>query len=242
MICHFRLCMIAINTIEFLSNRIGHLSDFRGGHSSRLNLAGPAASRGSSFLLNFPFILNSPQSILLTFIFLFTSSVMDPLSALGVAASVVQFVQFGSSLVSKSTQIYKNGTSLAYAECENATRRLNDLTTDVKGSLRELQSLGNPSPDAKALKAICYNCVTLSEELLNRLEKIKVDKIAKSRRWKSFRQALKSACSKDGVDHLARRISECREELNSHLIVSIRYSSLPASNDTFSEQELIFAL
>lgn len=149
-------------------------------------------------------------------------------SALGpwVAASVVQFVQFGGSLVSKSRQIYKQGALLGHIECGNATQRLTGLANDVKGSLKDLEKLSDLSSDAKALKVICQNCVNLSEELLSRLDKVRLDEGNKSRKWNSFRQALKSVCTKDGVDSLAKRIADCREELNSHLILSIRYCLL----------------
>ena len=147
---------------------------------------------------------------------------MDPLSALGVAASVAQFVQFGGSLVSKSRQIYKQGALLDHIECGNATRRLAEVTGDVEKSLKDLEDLGEPSSDAKALEIICRNCVTLAEELLFRLEKVRLDEKNTPRRWKSFRQALKTVCMKDGVDSLARRIANCRDELDSHLIVSTR--------------------
>jgi hypothetical protein len=148
---------------------------------------------------------------------------MDPFSALDIAAAVAQLVQFGGSLVSKSQQLYRHGALLDHIECGNATRRLVELTNGVRSSWRELERLGDLSPDAKALETICCVCVKLSGELLSRLEKVRLDEKSTSRKWKSFRQALKTVCMKDGVDSLARRIADCREELNSHLIVSIRY-------------------
>ncbi|PMD67148.1 uncharacterized protein K444DRAFT_489832, partial [Hyaloscypha bicolor E] len=147
---------------------------------------------------------------------------MDPLSALDIAAAVAQLVQFGGSLVSKSQQLYRHGALLDHIECGNATRRLIELTNGVRSSWRELERLGDLSPDAKALEIICCVCVKLSGELLSRLEKVQLDEKNTSRKWKSFRQALKAVCMKDGVDSLARRIADCREELNSHLIASIR--------------------
>ena len=59
---------------------------------------------------------------------------MEPLSALSVAAAVVQFVDFGSSLVSKSREIYKSsqGASIGQAESEIATKRLVDLNERLK--------------------------------------------------------------------------------------------------------------
>jgi len=70
---------------------------------------------------------------------------MDPLSALGVAASVAQFVQFASSLVSKSREIYVHGASLDHVECESATKRLVELTANIRTSSKELENLGKHS-------------------------------------------------------------------------------------------------
>jgi len=148
---------------------------------------------------------------------------MDPLSALSVAASVAQFVQFASSLVSKSREIYVHGASLEHVKCESAVNRLVGLTSNIRTSSKELEDLGKLSWDAGALEVICAKCTKLSNELLSQLDKLRVDEKHKLQKWKSFRQALKSVCSKGGVDILAKEIADCREELNSHLIVSIRY-------------------
>jgi len=148
---------------------------------------------------------------------------MDPLSALSIAASIAQFIQFGGSLVSKSCQLYRRGALVDHTECENAVKRLFELTENLNTPSRGLD--GPPSPESQALEDICGNCTKLSKELLSQLDQLRVDEKYKFRRWKSFRQALRSVCSKDKVDDLARRIADCREELNSHLIVSIRYAT-----------------
>src|SRR6266536_6475334 len=115
---------------------------------------------------------------------------MDPLSALSIAASVAQFIQFASSLVSKSHQIYAEGALVDHVECENATKRLVNLTNEVQSSLGDLGSLGKLSEDSEALRTICVRCGKLSEDLISRLSDLRVDR--KHRKWKSFRQALKS--------------------------------------------------
>ena len=156
---------------------------------------------------------------------------MDPLSALGVAASVMQFVQFGSSLVSRSRQIYTQGALLDHAECGRATSRLQELAEQLIAHFNELESLGTLSSDSKALQAICARCLELSTELLSRLSAIKVDEKQKSRGWKSFRHALKSVCSKDKIDGIARKLLACREELNIHLITCIKQVPLSEPNN-----------
>jgi hypothetical protein len=146
---------------------------------------------------------------------------MDPLSGLGIAAAVVQFVQFGGSIVSKSREIYKQGSLLDHAECKIATDRLAELTGRVKESVDELEALGQLSPDSRALKVICETSIGFSNELGAHLDGLRVNPASKLRKWKSFRQAFKSVCSKDRIDDLARRLQATRDELNIHLVESI---------------------
>jgi hypothetical protein len=148
---------------------------------------------------------------------------MDPVSALGIAASVVQFLQFGSSLVSKSRQIYSQGALSDHVECESTTRRLIELTKQITNSLTDLGSLGALSLDSQALQKICEKCVELSNELLSRLADLHVDETHKARKWKSFRQALKTVCSKERINDIAGRLKACSVELHLHLIMAIKY-------------------
>jgi hypothetical protein len=150
---------------------------------------------------------------------------MDGLSALGVAASVVQFLQFSGSLVSKSRQFYTQGALLKDVECEHASKRLGELTGQIRASLKNLETSGSLSSDAQALETICGNCMNLSAELLARLNELRVDENYKRKKWKSFRQALKSLCSKDVVDGIAKRLADCRDELHTHVLVSIKYDT-----------------
>jgi hypothetical protein len=146
---------------------------------------------------------------------------MDPLSALGIAAAVAQFLQFAGSLVSGSQQVYAEGALADHVECEKATRRLESLAKEVQSSLNDLSGLGKLSNDAKALRVICVRCSKLSEDLISRLNELRVD--GKHRRWNSFRQALKSVCTQDKIEDIAAKLASCKDELNSHLIASIKY-------------------
>lgn len=85
------------------------------------------------------------------------------------------------------------------------------LTSDVKTSLGELGALDLLSSDAQVLQAICQKCEELSIDLLLRLNKLQTGD--NHRKWKSFRQAIKSVYTKAGVDALAKRFTDFREEL-----------------------------
>jgi len=142
------------------------------------------------------------------------------LSALGIAAAVAQFLQFAGSLVSETQEIYAKGSLVDHIECENAAKRLDSLAKEITSSLCDLDSLGNPSKDAKALREICVRSSKLSQELITKLNELRVD--GKYRRWNSFRMALKSVCNKDKIEGLAAKLASCKEELNEHLVASIR--------------------
>lgn len=64
---------------------------------------------------------------------------------------------------------------------------------------------------------------TVADELLGRLEKLKVAKEAKHRKWKSFRQALKTVWNKKDLDDLSARLSAFRDELQFHILLSLRH-------------------
>jgi hypothetical protein len=153
---------------------------------------------------------------------------MDGLSALSVAASVAQFIQFGASLVSKSKEIYQsaNGIPIQQAEAVTAAARLADLSQRIKLA-RQIEPRGTRgnSVDERALEAICDGCITVSQALISKLDKLKVDDAQKYRKFKSFRQALKSVWSKGAVDEIARRLIAFQKELDQHLLVSLRQAA-----------------
>ena len=125
-------------------------------------------------------------------------------------------------VVSKGNQIYRsNDGSLA----EN--NDLEVVTTDLlllQAKLMCSSPPGNTASESSAPDPALANLIEASRELaemlLQRLNMAKAQ--GRYRRWKSLRQALKSVCSKDEVDHMAKRLAMFREELQTHLLVSLR--------------------
>lgn len=115
---------------------------------------------------------------------------MDGLSALGLAASVAQFIEFGCTLVSKSKEIYESGhgASKQHVESAAAAERLVELSEGIKATLEVERAAGiQPSAQQQSLEAICDGCISVAWELLARLDKLRVQDCQKRRRWKSFR-------------------------------------------------------
>jgi SMC interacting uncharacterized protein involved in chromosome segregation len=147
---------------------------------------------------------------------------MDGLSALSVAASVVQFIEFSSSLVTKSKEIYTSahGAPIQQVEMEAAIKRLVELSEKIKTAPpRNRESIAQD----QALTSICQGCITVSNQLLGKLKKLKVEDGVKHRGYKSFRQALKSVWAKASIDEMAARLNAFRREMDAHVLVSLRW-------------------
>jgi hypothetical protein len=152
---------------------------------------------------------------------------MDPFSALSVAAAVVQLVDYGAGIVSKGTQLYKSVDRALGEnnELETASIRLQQLSSGMQGSLSQARrdnTQGSPAQVDQHLETMCNECVTVSQELVDKLETLKVPGDHPYKKWKSFRQALKSVWSKEKIEAIAERLCSLRAELNTHVVVSLR--------------------
>jgi flagellar motility protein MotE (MotC chaperone) len=148
---------------------------------------------------------------------------LDPLSALSVAASAVQFVDFASKIVSKAKNIHGSpeGALRENRETETVTICLQEMADQLENS--DLSSTAQGLDDnEQRLRDICNEYSQITEQLVKRLGDLKVLRETNNRKWKSFRQALKSVWSKRDVDDMATRLDELRSELDTHIFVSLR--------------------
>jgi hypothetical protein len=93
---------------------------------------------------------------------------MDPVSALGVAASVVQFIDFAEALFSGTYQIYKSATGQTKFNFDlmTITTSLNTLNNDLRSSLHLATLDGKPyqklrrklTPYVEAAARLPSNC------------------------------------------------------------------------------------
>lgn len=152
---------------------------------------------------------------------------MDPLSALSVAAAVIQFIDYSTRIVSKGKELYKSadGALAENIELETASVRLQNLSRTLKDSLRANQQApkeGVASKSDGALETICEACVTVSKELVDKLENLKVPEGHSHKKWKSFRQALKTVWTKEKIEEVAQRLAKLRADLDTNVLLSIR--------------------
>jgi hypothetical protein len=112
---------------------------------------------------------------------------MDPITAVGFAASILNFVDFFWNLIKGAYEVFEFGTTA------NNTR-ITTILNDLDGITKSLQSDGERNtPHIKDLKSLAVECVKVSQELsviLKELEMKEGNKLWRSleSKWNSMRK------------------------------------------------------
>ena len=145
---------------------------------------------------------------------------MDPISALGVAGTVVQFVQFAAALVNNVREIHHSasGTSLVTQELEAIHSTLSQFSKDLPqhsphGHLRY----------GRELDGLAKRCRDDCDRLLKLADQLKVESGEKKRWWKSFQKAMLELWTQKDVEDLRQRISDSQASMVLVLCASSRY-------------------
>lgn len=155
---------------------------------------------------------------------------MDPLTAVGLAGNLIQFVEFGSKLVVGGLDLYKSQDGALPANSE-----LQLITEDLTGICATLMRPRNlmeerQMPEAElGLQKLSRSCVKLENEFLSVLESLKVK--GRKRKWENVHQALSTTWRVKDVERYRIRLESYRSQIACHLLSILRYFSrysLPA--------------
>ena len=101
---------------------------------------------------------------------------LDPVTTLAVVTTIVQFVDFGWKVISKTVELSRsaNGITQDASNYEIVMRDLLRLSERLRvGAVAS--SAERPKTEAdQALKDVCNGCISLSETMLEHLEGLKV--------------------------------------------------------------------
>lgn len=153
---------------------------------------------------------------------------MEAVAALGVAANVVQFLDFSQKLCSTSLEIYQatKGASRANTESETLLRCFIESINMVSSDLKKYRSALNVTPPhvfgAGAIKDIVDDCRNLAGDLLGRFEKLRAG--GNPGRWKSFVRGVKCMWSEKELQDLQSRLGRYQSLLEWRVLISLRYS------------------
>jgi hypothetical protein len=140
---------------------------------------------------------------------------LDPITALGVAGNIVQFIDFGLKATSKAREIYRSADG---AIQENAD--LGVVTEDLAAVAKKLETPDKAGMGNDGLDSLCKLCAKAAIELLTALQSLKMS--GHKGKVKSARKALKTMWGKKRVEEMKTRLEGYRNELQFHVLVSLK--------------------
>ena len=145
---------------------------------------------------------------------------LDPLTALSIAGSMIQIVDFGCKLVSETQEIYHSasGATKDRVTDHEITEDITVLYSALAGQNRDFQRL---SQDDIALGKLVDSCTVAALDLMNLLENLSVQPDAT--RWKSFKKAIESARKDGKVKGIEKRLVKIQRQINHRLQVMMTY-------------------
>lgn len=142
---------------------------------------------------------------------------MDPLTALSLASSIAQVLDFGTKLFKGTREIAARGSQVTV---QHLTILSSDTEGVNKGLVRHFTPLGGKvlSEEEHGLVEVATHTLELNEEIHSYLETLVQEKGSKDR-WKSFKTALRTICGTKRLEELEKRLGEYRSQLTLRLLV-----------------------
>lgn len=144
---------------------------------------------------------------------------IDPYTALGAASAIVQFVQFGATVVSKAYNIHKaaDGSILELAELENARSRLEALSAQLDAIAHDQKVDG--SLYEKAAAKLAVDCENIANRMLELLRDF--DTQGQPGKLKSVQMAIRLERRKPALASLEKELNTLRSEASTFLMKTL---------------------
>lgn len=140
---------------------------------------------------------------------------MDPLAAVSLAGNIIQFIEFGTRLLSTTKELYRSsaGSLTVHDEIELVTTDLSILVAKLKQ---------NWTDEPSNFRKICDEAASVATEIVTKLGTMKVKKEGKYRELRSFRAAVTQIWSGKELEVLEARLGHMREALKTRVLFSLR--------------------
>jgi hypothetical protein len=148
--------------------------------------------------------------------------VLDPVTAVGLAGNIVQFIELSGNVISKSHEIYKSSSGAVrdIIELERLTQAVIALDSQICGTIRPPGTLSALTKEQQQLEDVRAHCMDIASELMKALKELKISDAPK--KWKSFRKALRTVWEKKKIESIEMRLAACKNQLTMHAIIDMR--------------------
>lgn len=146
---------------------------------------------------------------------------MDPVSVIGLASSILTFIDIGYKVVTGTLETAQTGRA-------PHTEHIDAVAHDLNNSVARFSKPVPPdaSDPEKALWEVSVRCQTLSTELLALLERFKVQATEPGISWDKVKVVIRRIRNDPKVQGLQRSLSDYRSQILVHLVTILAYVTL----------------
>lgn len=140
---------------------------------------------------------------------------MEAVAAFTLAGTILQFIDFGTKFVGLARKLYhqKSANDSDYVH-------LLKITESLDAILPELKSVENVSDREESLGQLALDCRKTAARLLAILGRVKIPENARKR--DALKAAFQLIYKEDEIKSLHDHLSSFRNQLNLHLLLSLR--------------------
>ena len=152
---------------------------------------------------------------------------LGPLTAVSLASSVVQLVDFSIKVVTGSIELYHsaNGSNTERSDLEAKTARICNLAERVDVPPEPSNYVSSGPTDSRELGELAKTCKSVASDLIAVLGDLKVKRPAgPGRKWESFQKAVAALTpwNKDKIASLDKRLSRLQQDIFSQILIMLR--------------------
>lgn len=143
------------------------------------------------------------------------SAMAESLAALGVAASIVQFVELGLKITKSVVETY------CTIDVDGLAQRNVDLvgiTNSLKDQCIVLKSDAEVKADLVTM-GLLKRCIKVADELLSELEGLKMSNAKRQRNWNKLVMSVKAYWRKSKIEDLRDTMVDIKKEIFERLVV-----------------------
>ncbi|KAF2791989.1 hypothetical protein K505DRAFT_376359 [Melanomma pulvis-pyrius CBS 109.77] len=143
---------------------------------------------------------------------------MDPFTALSLAASIVQFVDFGTRTASKISELYHSASGLTQNQDEilESARRFEKLAEKLSRVSLPEENDASVIVDHASFHALLLSCKSRATDIIAMVEDLKVQKSRAL--WGSIRQGARGSRKRHEIEQLVAKMKELHDFLNTYLL------------------------
>jgi hypothetical protein len=132
---------------------------------------------------------------------------MDPITAVGFAASILQFIDFSWGVITGTYEVYKSatGTTLENAHINTV---VNDLERVTDGLISDIEG---KTKHEKELCKLADKCHNLSQDLSKILKKLQISE--ENSKWKSLKVKIASMRKEKEIASIENRLDKYRSQI-----------------------------